>query len=161
MDYLHQLQHLHWALWASIGFMMGLGMLLVAMRLWDSWKGNPTGTTYQAAFQQRLKTMSGRLPEVYIATDCTPSKLVTGRVLACSLTGISLASRDCVAGGTILNLRPIDMPAAFGLASVEVKEATQQGHQWTLVCRFIRTPPWVTRFCEPAALVQEGAKVGA
>jgi len=159
VDYLLRLQHFHWAFWAALGFVIGLGVLLITMRLWDSWKGNPSGTAYQTALQRlNKKSMWGRR-KVYISTSDTLGKHSIGRVMECNVNSISLGSGNCIIAGTILNLRPVDLPAAFGWASVEVKEAKQDGTHWKLVCRFIRTPPWVTRYCDDDAADLEAAKV--
>jgi hypothetical protein len=165
VDHFQQLHNLHWTVWASLGFAIGLGALLLAMRLWDAWKGNLPGTMYDIAFQQRVKEQakSSKRREVYISDADAAGAIATGQVLECCIASISLSVAESFKAGTILSLRPIDLPAAFGWASVEVKEAREDGRQWKLVCRFVRTPPWVTRFCEESAArpAVESAKLGA
>jgi hypothetical protein len=148
MEYIDRLQQLHWTVWGALGFSLGLGILLICMRLWDTLKGNRQGTLYQATFQQRLKEKetASKSCKVYISDAEAASEPVTGLVAHCSVSNISLRVADAVDEGTILTFRPIDLTVAQGWASVEVKKADRDGRYWKLGCRFIRTPPWVTRF---------------
>src|SRR5262249_41733854 len=88
--------------------------------------------------------------KILISDAEATSPPVTGRVLECSVAAISLRVANSLKRGTILSWRPIDAPATFGWASVEVKKASRDGQYWKVDCRFIRTPPWVTRFLEAA-----------
>lgn len=154
MDHIEQIQHLHWTVWGALGFSIGLGLLLLGMRILDSFKGQRSGTLYDIAFKQRIKetAQASKSRNVLVSDANAAAVPVSGRVVECSVAGISLRVPESVDAGTILSFRPVDVPAAFGWASVEVKEANQDGPQWKLGCRFIRTPPWVTRFlADPAA----------
>lgn len=148
MDYyIQHLQHLHWTAWSALGLSLAWGLILLGMRLWDAWKGHSPGTLYDKQFRRpRQEKATSKTTKVLISDAAAEAEPVTGRLLECSVSTVSLGVADSVDAGTILSFRPIDLPAAFGWASVEVKEASKANGHWKLGCRFIRTPPWVTRF---------------
>jgi hypothetical protein len=158
VEYLNRVQALHWSIWAAVGFTVGLGCLLAGMRLWNAWACSRVRQNVITSYwKHALESAEGakKKEKVLISDAEATSTPVTGRVLECSVSAISLRVADSVKKGTILSWRPINAPATFGWASVEVKEASPDGNCWNLACRFIRTPPWVTRFFESASDVPQ------
>jgi hypothetical protein len=148
MDFVHQLRSFHWSVWLAAGFVLGLAGLLAGMRLWTGWMQNRARRRTLAAYGKHAQDSGeeNKTDRVFISDADAISPPVTGQVLNCSVSKISLRVADSVNKGTILTWRPIGVPAAFGWASVEVKRASRDGQYWKLACRFVRTPPWVTRF---------------
>ena len=149
MDYVNRLQALHWSIWAAVGFVIGLVCLLAGMRVWNAWRHHRARQNVITSYRKHARESAEgakKKEKVLISDAEATSTPVTGRVLECSVSAISLRVADSVKRGTILSWRPIDAPATFGWASIEVKEASRDGNYWKLACRFIRTPPWVTRF---------------
>jgi hypothetical protein len=147
-SYVYQLQTLHWTVWLAVGFVVGLAVLLIGMRLWSAWWRYWRRGAALAAYRERAKesAAAGKSDRILISDAESVSPPVSGQVLECSAAKISLRVADSVNRGTILTWRPVGVPAAFGWASVEVKKSSRDGQYWKLACRFIRTPPWVTRF---------------
>ena len=81
---------------------------------------------------------------VHIANADVTSELREGTLANCSVSGLGLRVDREVAAGTILSVRPIDVPGYTLWALVEVKHCQEVENGWTAGCRFIRTPPWVT-----------------
>lgn len=148
MDYLNRLQSVHWSIPAAVGFAIGLACLFAGTHLWRAWRRYRARQRVVSAYQKRAResTKAARNDKVLISDAEAEATPVTGRVLECSVSTISLRVADSVNRGARLSWRPFDAPATFGWATVEVKQASRDGAYWKLACRFIRTPPWVTRF---------------
>jgi hypothetical protein len=144
----NRLQSVHWSIWAASGFAFGLVCLLGGTHLWQAWRRYRARQRARTAYREHARESAEetRNDKVLISDAEATSTPVTGRVLECSVSTISLQVADSVNRGTRLSWRPLDAPATFGWATVEVKQASRDGVYWKLACRFIRTPPWVTRF---------------
>ena len=81
---------------------------------------------------------------VHIANADATSDLREGTIANCSMSGLGLRMKEEVAAGAILSVRPIEVPGYTAWALIEVKHCREAENGWTVGCRFVRTPPWVT-----------------
>jgi hypothetical protein len=148
VDFIDRLHSLPWGVWVALGFTIGSTVLLICSRIAEAEEeSRPTAGILHSP---NARSAPASDPRILISNELATITPVTGRVLECSLATVSLQAADCLERGTMLSWRPADAPAYFGWATVEVKDVTQDGRYWDLTCRFIRTPPWVTRYLKMA-----------
>jgi hypothetical protein len=147
MAYINQLQMLHWSVWVAVGITFALaGLLIVTLH-----RFRQPRIRVSSHLKRAVGSASAEKSTKILISDaeCTRAP-VSGQVLECSMSEVSLLVANSLNKGTILSWRPADSPATFGWATVEVKGSTMDGRYWKLACRFMRTPPWVTRFLKAA-----------
>jgi hypothetical protein len=149
VHFIDQLRLLPLSFWIALGITVGLTLLLVLSRIADAEeRARSDRTAGMLRRKKRSSAPSGSEPKILISDEGAVNPGVTGRLLDCSVTTVSLRAANSLDRGTIVSWRPADAPANFGWAVVEVKDARQDGRHWKLACRFVRTPPWVTRFLD-------------
>lgn len=146
MDFIDRLPLFPWSFWLAMALTVGVTILLVCSRIAEAEERSRPGRTAGLLHGKKARHGSATENRILLSDGDATLRPVTGRLLECSLTAVALQAADGLDRGTVLSWRPADAPSNFGWAVVEVKDATQDGRYWKLSCRFIRTPPWVTRY---------------
>jgi hypothetical protein len=96
-------------------------------------------TTQERRANPRRK---GNPVSVFISNGSAPSEPMQGWVLDRSTGGIRLLVDDPIEAGTVLNIRPVKVHAAFPWVQVKVKNCYPERKSWCIGCQFIRKLSW-------------------
>jgi hypothetical protein len=141
---------LPWGVWA--GVTLGLAMLFIAHQRWQERQerllAEAEGRPIRPTRRKRSKSDEepARGEKILLTDDEAANRAVSGRLLSCTLDAAVIQAADELERGTILSWKPFTAPPNYSWAVVEVKGAKKDGRYWQLTCRFVRTPPWVTRY---------------
>ncbi len=151
MDIVERLSVLPWGFWIALGLTVGTTVLLVCSRIAESEQRYRPRRTLDMLYPKKAPSPASPTSEkrILITDRDATIPAVSGRLLECTITSVSLQVADSLERGTILSWRAKDTPENLGWAVVEVKGSIKDGRYWKIDCRFVRTPPWVTRFLEP------------
>jgi hypothetical protein len=150
VDIIDRLRPLPWELWIALALTIGLTLFLVLSRVADAEEEGRSRRFAEMQSRRKSRAASSSGNRILISDAESLTRAVTGELLECSLSSISLRVADAQERGTMLSWRPADAPSNLGWAVVEVKDAKPDGSYCKLSCRFVRTPPWVTRFLASA-----------
>ncbi len=84
----------------------------------------------------------GNPVEVLLADSEGKKELGRGWVVDRSVGGLAILVEQALAQGSLLSVRPVNCAVGMPWVQLEIRACRQEGTNWELGCRFVRTPPW-------------------